>query len=360
MEQNMGHERSFPVPSQTTAGKKRYWSLSEEKVLVGALKDLVLGGYMCDNGFKTGYLLLLEQAMCKAFPGRDLKSEPNISSKVHVWKKNYNSISGMLGTSGIGWNDSSNTIEVHSEQVWEEYVKVYKVLQIDRARTMRNKSWTHFKHWIEIYGKDRATGENVQAFPDAVQDLLNRNNEKENENGGEHVPTFHHNEYTETSPMSSTRGDSNASGSKSSRKRKSIDASDDAFIELMKAFCDKTDSRLGEIAKRIGFEHEASKSRKVVFEALGNMNNLDEEDKIMVSKFLVSDIKNLDFFFSLPDGSRATMVKMILERLNDKMEKGAVNVSIIMCDNVWVRFGGHVLYKSGFLPGIQAETEQWN
>ncbi|KAG8383515.1 hypothetical protein BUALT_Bualt04G0021500 [Buddleja alternifolia] len=100
------------------------------------------------------------------------------------------------------------------------------------ARTMRNKSWTHFKHWIEIYGKDRATGENVQAFPDAVQDLLNRNNEKENENGGEHVPTFHHNEYTETSPMSSTRGDSNASGSKSSRKRKSIDASDDAFIEL--------------------------------------------------------------------------------------------------------------------------------
>ncbi|KAG8383456.1 hypothetical protein BUALT_Bualt04G0015100 [Buddleja alternifolia] len=244
MEQNLSGARTNL--SQTPSVKRRYWSLSEETVLVCTLKDLVVRGYKCDNSFKTGYLLVLEQAMCQAFPGTDLKSEPHISSKIHVWKKIHASIAQMLGTSGFGWNDSSNTIEIQSEQVWQEYIKVNYVLYIAYVPLLR---WQQCK-WIK----------------------------------------------------------------NSSRKRKSTYDSDDAFVELMKAFCDKTDSHLGEIAKRIGFEHDESNARKVVFEALGNMNNLGEEDKISVSKCFVSDIKHIDLFFSLPDGSKATMVKMIMER----------------------------------------------
>lgn len=59
-----------------------------------------------DNGFKTSYLTVLEQHLAAKFPGCDLKSDPHIASKIHVWKRNYGSLSTMLSRSGFGWNDT--------------------------------------------------------------------------------------------------------------------------------------------------------------------------------------------------------------------------------------------------------------
>lgn len=41
----------------------RSWTIREEQALVSALKDIVARGWKCNNGFKTRYLGLLEQAM---------------------------------------------------------------------------------------------------------------------------------------------------------------------------------------------------------------------------------------------------------------------------------------------------------
>ncbi|KAH6771755.1 hypothetical protein C2S52_005529 [Perilla frutescens var. hirtella] len=97
-------------------------TLKEEEVLVQALKDLVQQGWKGENGFRTGYLMVLEKAMLKAFPSSDLRGEPHINSKVHVWKKHYASLQGMFAHSGFSWNEASMTITVEKE-FWEEYIK---------------------------------------------------------------------------------------------------------------------------------------------------------------------------------------------------------------------------------------------
>ncbi|KAH6828123.1 hypothetical protein C2S53_014964 [Perilla frutescens var. hirtella] len=66
-----------------TSNRTRIWTLKEKEVLVQALKDLVQQGWKGDNGFRTGYLMVLEKAMLKVFPNSDLRGEPYINSKVH-------------------------------------------------------------------------------------------------------------------------------------------------------------------------------------------------------------------------------------------------------------------------------------
>ncbi|KAG8377628.1 hypothetical protein BUALT_Bualt08G0052800 [Buddleja alternifolia] len=72
--------------------------------------------------------------------------------------------------------------------------------------------------------RDSATGNTAEGFADVVQQLLNKDINKE----------------------------------------KGEDNEDD----LMSSFCDKTNDRLSEICRRIEFEHDATLSRKVVFEVL--------------------------------------------------------------------------------------------
>ncbi|KAL8461845.1 hypothetical protein ACS0TY_033075 [Phlomoides rotata] len=75
-------------------------------------------GWKADNGFKAGFQRELEKGMRKLLPGTDLVEKPHISSKIHVWKKEYRSLSDLLSKSGIGWNSTTQTIDVMDETVW--------------------------------------------------------------------------------------------------------------------------------------------------------------------------------------------------------------------------------------------------
>lgn len=145
--------------------RRRIWTLQEEEALINCLKDLVVSGWKCENGFRTGYLLCLEKGLMKVFPGTDLRAEPHINSKMHVWKKSYGSLSSMLGSSGFGWNDESKMIIVDRDEIWKQYIKVDSF-----AKNMRYKNWPHYHHWCEIFGNDRATGENAEDFNTAHKD----------------------------------------------------------------------------------------------------------------------------------------------------------------------------------------------
>lgn len=80
-------------------------------------------GLKCDNGFRTGYLSALEKYLANRFPGTDLKADPHILSKIHVWKKQHSSLSTMMSMSGFGWDDRTCQIVV-DDPVWEAYVRV--------------------------------------------------------------------------------------------------------------------------------------------------------------------------------------------------------------------------------------------
>lgn len=116
-------QRSVRGKGKATGYSRRSWTTNEEQCLMDALKEIIAKGLKCDNGFKSGYLTTLESAMVKAFPHTDLKGDPHINSKIHVWKKQYGSLSTMLSRSGFGWNETACMIDC-ADDVWNEYVAV--------------------------------------------------------------------------------------------------------------------------------------------------------------------------------------------------------------------------------------------
>ncbi|KAL0311987.1 UNVERIFIED_CONTAM: hypothetical protein Sradi_5598000 [Sesamum radiatum] len=151
-EEGSSNPRRYRSKADKTS-TRRTWSQREEEALVNALRTICATGWRCENGFRAGYLNQLEALMFKQFPDTDIRAEPHINSKIHVWKKNYGTLVGMMGKSGLGWDDSRNMVTVDSQDVWEEHCKVDPT-----ARTMRYKSWPYFPAWREIFGRDRADG----------------------------------------------------------------------------------------------------------------------------------------------------------------------------------------------------------
>lgn len=119
-------QQSHPNSSSTkrTHNTRRSWTIEEEDALINGLKDLVASGLKSDNGFKPGYLPALDKHMNNRFPGTDLKADPHILSKIHVWRRQYGSLSTMLSRSGFGWNDDTCQIVVCDDDVWRQYVMV--------------------------------------------------------------------------------------------------------------------------------------------------------------------------------------------------------------------------------------------
>ncbi|KAL0460988.1 UNVERIFIED_CONTAM: hypothetical protein Slati_0726000 [Sesamum latifolium] len=99
------------------------WTIVEEKAIINGLKSLVVGGWKCDNGFQNGYLAQLEAHMHRAFQLSNIKAKPHITSKLHVWKKQYSTLVTMMSKSGLGWDDNRCMVTVDDDNAWKEYVK---------------------------------------------------------------------------------------------------------------------------------------------------------------------------------------------------------------------------------------------
>ena len=110
--------------SRIRGSKRRAWNHIEEDRLIGALKEIVVSGLKVDNGFKASYLHILKNKLIDALPGTDLRGTPHIESKIKMWRKQYNSLVTMLRISGFGWNSTLKMIEVESNDVWNNYLKV--------------------------------------------------------------------------------------------------------------------------------------------------------------------------------------------------------------------------------------------
>ncbi|KAL8465970.1 hypothetical protein ACS0TY_035178 [Phlomoides rotata] len=140
---------------KTTRGR-RLWSKVEEDALIQCLIDIINDGWKAENNFKAGFQRELENGMRKLLPGTDIVANPHINSKIHVWKKKYNALSDVLSKSGIGWNSTTTMIDVGDERVWD---------------AIRRADPTYYGQWLEIFGKDHATGENVVDPTDLINDM---------------------------------------------------------------------------------------------------------------------------------------------------------------------------------------------
>ncbi|KAL8542872.1 hypothetical protein ACS0TY_003672 [Phlomoides rotata] len=77
-------------------------------------------------------------------------------------------------------------------------------------------------------------------------------------------------------------------------------------------FCDGASSRLGEIAQRIGHDHDMSSTRKLIYSSVSKMNMLTLQEKLRVTALIARHNEHIDVFFSLPDDDRMEWVLMVL------------------------------------------------
>ncbi|KAL8528029.1 hypothetical protein ACS0TY_005734 [Phlomoides rotata] len=134
MDGNTSTPRGSRGRKRVGSTSRRVWTFAEECELMHALKDLVVKGNKCDNGFRSCYLLLLENSM------------------------------NMLGISGVGLNSTTYRVDALPE-VWESQIKVDPF-----TKSMRKKAFPFYAQWVDVVGNDRATGQDSQLYADAINE----------------------------------------------------------------------------------------------------------------------------------------------------------------------------------------------
>ncbi|KAL8553738.1 hypothetical protein ACS0TY_002143 [Phlomoides rotata] len=192
---------------------RRSWSKIEEDAIILCLINVVIEGWKFENGFKAGFQRELEKGMRRIIPNTDIVATPHINSKIHVWKKEYGALSDLLSKSGIGWNSTTSIIEVEDESVWDSC-----------------------RRWIEIFGKDRATGENVVDHIDIINEMYKSGMDQDGDVRERFVPL---------SPEGPVEKDDNLTGKPvdpclnvmlKGKKRKTIDSDISMLVESLGEF----------------------------------------------------------------------------------------------------------------------------
>ncbi|XP_075504372.1 uncharacterized protein LOC142541796 [Primulina tabacum] len=304
---------SMDSTSVNSKGKKtdklrRTWTAPEEEVLIVALKDIISKGYKTENGFRNGYLPLLESALQNAFKDSDLRGHPHITLKIHVWKKHYGCLTTMLAKSGIDWNDTENTIDATNE-AWDTILKVD-----NSARVMRYKRWPHYKDWCEIFGYDRATGDRVETISVVVHDVLNMiENESIDMEFG--MDDFYRplEEDGESMSVAQTLPSNPKEVSKvRSKKRKRLDDVDNQIVAAINNLADITKETISNLIKEMSSESKIEYAMDNVLATLGTIPELTSDEKVRVAELLVDNTNKLALFLRLNLEGKISLIKRIL------------------------------------------------
>ncbi|KAG6410364.1 hypothetical protein SASPL_128422 [Salvia splendens] len=304
------HNNNFPrppdlpmVPSHAPNKERRIWTIDEESALIAIMKKLVAKGYRQDNAFRSGYLEMIEKE---------------------------------LKVCGFGWNDSSNMITVEDD-VWKQYVKTHP-----QVKTFRYKSYQYFQDWIEIFGKDRASGRSSQGsidlekvarkqqasndfakvasqqpyLPDSdmnefstglnvhTQDdsFSNTNENVDHEFSYSSVPLEEEASDTrfpgESNSVNSTKrdGDKKTQSKRKRKQQESATSKDSVIVDLM-------DNK-----------SEVVDKTKLILEALRKIATLPEETRLSFAYKITIDARVTDLFLNLSEGERITFVNMMMAK----------------------------------------------
>ncbi|KZV33915.1 hypothetical protein F511_26106 [Dorcoceras hygrometricum] len=287
---------------------RRTWTAREEDVLITSLKDVITKGWKSENGFKAGYLSLLESAMHAAIPGTDLRGNPHINSKVHVWKKTYGTLVTLLSKSGVGWNDTDKTVEA-TDETWDTIIKADSTL-----RNMRHKQWTHYPDWCEIFGNDRATGEHSQTFENALKDVLKLDDDVPNEIhfGDAFACNTSHGEDDSISETNTPSSKPKIATTSKKRKRKQVDEVDEAIVVAINNLADVTKLTMNDLVKQLAAPDNLSDTQDAVLDALQEMTEISEDEQVIAAQLLFNNHNNLALFKRLNDKGKLTLVKRLL------------------------------------------------
>ncbi|KZV36081.1 hypothetical protein F511_23278 [Dorcoceras hygrometricum] len=242
---------------------RRTWTPREKDVLITALKDVITKGWKSENGFKPGYLTLLESTMNAAIPVI------------------------LLGKSGVGWSDTDNTVDA-TDETWDTIIK--------------------------IFGNDRATGEHSQTFQNALNDVLKLNDDVPNEIqfGDAFACNTTHAEDDSISETHTPSSKPNVSTSSKEHKRKQMNEVDDAIVAAINNLADITKLTMKDLVQQLAAPDNLTDAQDVVLDALHEMHELSEEDQVIAAQLLFNNHNDLALFKRLNDKGKLTLVRRLL------------------------------------------------
>ncbi|CAA0840456.1 Unknown protein [Striga hermonthica] len=168
---------------------------------------------------------------------------------------------------------------------------------------MRYKSWPYYADWVEVFGKDRATGQGAMGFTDAVNEVLHNNTEPiPVATTPQHVPQYSFDPLHEKlMESSSAQGGDNSCSSKGKRslKRKRVVEAEDQIVSMLSSLCENANERFSEFSKGAGFQNAAKEQRKAVYEELRLIPGLVTCQKVVFARYLCKNNDEFDLFFSM-------------------------------------------------------------
>ncbi|KAL8127321.1 hypothetical protein AgCh_014294 [Apium graveolens] len=296
---------------------KRFWTNDEDKVLVSALSELATDPHWkCENGFRNGYMVLLEEVIGKALPGCGLKVIPHIDSRLKTLISKFRAIAQMLSTSGFGWDDDKKMIYVE-RSVYNEYCKTHT-----SCKNLYGTAFPYFNDLMAIYGKDYATGKPAEGFVDAVSNMEKTTPAQitlDSSDDGEDVVGDDVTETVESEAPPSKK----AKTGKFSNKKGGKKIVDPAASEIshLQSFMKDMNVHLSTMANVMSRADEreqqlAEKNEKVIEELLSfNMEGVSTTQVFEVADILTSQSNKLLIFNKCPAALKTSFVKSLLSTI---------------------------------------------
>ncbi|KAL8479894.1 hypothetical protein ACS0TY_026729 [Phlomoides rotata] len=179
---------------------------------------------------------------------------------------------------------------------------------------MRYKPWPLYDDWNEIFGTDRANGRAAEDVIDAVTDIRNESVPDLGDQDVNPTPTPPDEAPVDMDVASETPGVDNSVAPKISGKKRGVSDSTmaDRLCDVLGKFCKSSDDRIGSLVRVIGDDADIGNSRKDLFNVLGDIDDLNEDERIDASHYFAKNADCLQMFMGMAEGSRARYVRRLL------------------------------------------------
>ncbi|KAL3513494.1 hypothetical protein ACH5RR_026211 [Cinchona calisaya] len=160
------HEISIATQQRGRVKNKCFWADNEVKALIEALQEMACDPlWKTGGGFKNGFMVELHKMVAHKIPDFTKQVDPHIDSKLKWLKSRYHPITEMVKKSGCEWDNVEKIIKCE-RQWYDSWAKRHK-----EASGLWNMKFPYLDELELVYGKDRANGEAVEDYEDAVNNL---------------------------------------------------------------------------------------------------------------------------------------------------------------------------------------------
>ncbi|KAL8557214.1 hypothetical protein ACS0TY_004598 [Phlomoides rotata] len=179
---------------------------------------------------------------------------------------------------------------------------------------MRFKQWPLYEDWNEIFGTDRANGRAAEDVLDAANSMCNESEPNLGEHAVNPIPTPPDEVPVDMDVASETPGVDNSVAPKIAGKKRVVSDATmaDRLCDVLGKFCKSSDDRIGSLVRVIGDDADIGNSRKDLFNVLGDIDDLTEDERIDAAHFFAKNADCLQMFMGMAEGSRARYVRRLL------------------------------------------------